>query len=870
MGLLARSIQSFRSVSEASASDPLLRISNRLVAFFPIYSALGYVCDLQYCRYLERRRKRLARANSCSAKVQLNVSREEAEKDEFQITLLKAMAESLQVPETRLAFQGLSEGRGVVQLLAVLTRPSEDEKSTACSQLWHSLKLKLKKVESLSSVRSIVVDGEADEQSKVYSIWLTPSGKPAETSKKAIADLSTHFSSPSFTPHVTLGHVAGEEREVLSLLEKLARETSTFPVDFDDLRVDQAYFSGVHFPVRTSSELLHIFQSIKVKAQRGWYPTFLGGSNCRWIEATEDFKAPLAFVKDLTALPDVTLPAVNDVAFTATELSVWETDLEDLTCKSWKQVKTFKLEGKTPPSFWRLLWRFSKVAAPEFPLIILGTALNLVGSLVCDWAVSSDSDLYMGKHVGKSNRELIQVVGHGLLLWGAHHNLYTNSHLLMKTSGKRIGCRLQEDLFQKLIQQDVKWIQQKGADDLYKTLMNRTDNVQRVFTGEIPRLITMTSNLIMNIGMLWFSKPRLCAFGFGMFAFQNIGNSLFDNILRVAQDHDCKVEEVKENALEVLQNFRTVRAFGREEKEKQSFHTCMAQALRVRFSDFVDKFTDFGCWFVSEFTFQVAYMYGGMLVNLEYIAASEVKDAVMKSFRAVWPLYQLRRQLTNKSTFMEDAAAVLEALERPPDIPFADDRMFSPEVEKIQGTINAHHVHFTYGDDLDSAALKDVTFQIPCGSMVGLVGPSGCGKSTLFNLLLRFYDPQKGAIEVDGIDLAKWNPQALYRAVSWVSQDQCVFSGSVIDNIRYGMPSATEEEVLQVMKEADLYEDVMKKPSGVATAASELSGGQKQRLSIARALLRNPKILLLDEATSALDTVSERKAKRGRYFFSLG
>eukprot|EP00434_Breviolum_minutum_P002768 symbB.v1.2.002435.t1/scaffold129.1/size311234/24 len=298
MGLLARSIQSFRSVSEASASDPLLRISNRLVAFFPIYSAVGYVCDLQYCRYLERRRKRLARANSCSAKLQLSVSREEAEKDEFQITLLKALAESLQVPETRLAFQGLSEGRGMVQLLAVLTRPSEDEKSTACSQLWNRLKLKLKKVEvRLSSVRSIVIDGEADEQSKVYSIWLTPTGKPAETSKKAIADLSTHFSSPSFTPHVTLGHVAGEEREVLSLLEKLARETSTFPVDFDDLRVEQTYFSGVHFPVRTSSELLHIFQSIKVKAQRGWYPTFLGGSSCRWIDSTEQFKAPLAFMK---------------------------------------------------------------------------------------------------------------------------------------------------------------------------------------------------------------------------------------------------------------------------------------------------------------------------------------------------------------------------------------------------------------------------------------------------------------------------------------------------------------------------------------------------------------------------------------------
>lgn len=465
----------------------------------------------------------------------------------------------------------------------------------------------------------------------------------------------------------------------------------------------------------------------------------------------------VAFGKDLPS-PEISI-SCGEASFTALQLSIWETDMEDFTCKSWKEVKTFKLEGKKPPSFWRLLWRFSKVAAPEFLQIGLGTALNLAGTVVVELAAQHDSDLFSGKHVGKSNKDLLRILGHGLMIWGTVNQLFRNGQMLMENSGKRIGCRLQEQLFQKLIQQDVKWIQQKGADELYKTLMKRTENVQRVFTGQIPQLITMTSNLVMNIGLLWFSKPRLCAFGFGMFAFQNIDNSVFDNILRVARDHDQKVEEVKENALEVLQNFRTVRAFGREEKEKQAFRMSMMQALRVRFSDIVDKFTDMGCWFVSEFTFQVAYMYGGMLVNMDYIAATEVKDAVSKSFRAVWPLYQLRRQLTNQSTFLEDAAAVLEALERPPEIPFADESMFNPSVDKIIGSIEAKGVCFTYSDDLDSAALKEVTFNIPCGSMVGLVGPSGCGKSTLFNLLLRFYDPQKGAIEVDGVDLAKWNPQ---------------------------------------------------------------------------------------------------------------
>ncbi|CAK9063254.1 unnamed protein product [Durusdinium trenchii] len=826
----------------------------------------GYICDVQYSRYLERRSKRIARAAACVATLKLTVGREEAEKDEFQIKVLKALAESLQVPETRLAIQGLSEGRGFVKLNVLLTRPSEDQKGKSCSELWQKLKSELKKVQegALSCIDSIVVDGDADETTKVYSIWLTPSGKTADVCKKAMAELSSKLDAPSFEPHVTLGEVSGEEQEVLAMVERFARETSTFAVDLETLEVDQSYFSGVYFPARTSDALFAAFDAITSQLPSGW-PQWLGGRSCRWRGARtrSDFRAilPMAYVKDLAGAPEVGV-APSEASFTAMQVSVWETDPEDFTCKSWKEVKTFKFEGKKPPSFWRLLWRFSKVAAPEFLQIGLGTALSLVANVVVDWAIQHDSDLFTGKHVGKDTSELVRVLGHGLMIWGAVNQLFTNSRMLMERSGKRIGCRLQEQLFQKLIQQDVKWIQQKGADELYKTLMKRTDNVQRVFTNQIPQLITMASNLVMNIGFLWFSKPRLCAFGIGMFAFQNIGNSVFDNILRLARDHDHKLEEVKENALEVLQNFRTVRAFGREEKEKQSFHSCMAQALRLRFSDVVDKFTDLGCWFVSEFTFQVAYMYGGILVNLNYIKATEVKDAVSKSFRAVWPLYQLRRQLTHQSTFMEDAAAVLEALERPPEIPFGDERMFSPSTEKINGRIEAKGVCFSYSDDLDAAALKEVTFEIPCGSMVGLVGPSGCGKSTLFNLLLRFYDPQKGAIEVDGVDLAKWNPQALYRAVSWVSQDQCVFTGSVIENIRYGMPHATEEEVLQVMREADLYDDVMKKPSGVATAASELSGGQKQRLSIARALLRNPKILLLDEATSALDTVSERKVQK--------
>ena len=287
-------------------------------------------------------------------------------------------------------------------------------------------------------------------------------------------------------------------------------------------------------------------------------------------------------------------------------------------------------------------------------------------------------ELFSGKHAGKSNLELLQVLGHGLFWWGLMNQLYGWSGWLMQGAGEKIACRLRGQLFDRLIQQDVKWIAQKGADDLYKTLMQRTDNIQRVFTCEIPELVNMVANLVTNIGLLWIRRPRLCAFGFGMFAFQNIGFGIFDTMAQVAQDHDDVAEEIKDNALEVLQNFRIVRAFARENREKQAFDKSIRQKLVMKLSDYVSFVTDFGSWFTGEFAFQAAYMYGGVLVNLKYILAEEVREAVSKTFRASWPLYQLKRRLKTKMTFAEDAEAVLEALERPPAIPFEDTSKHNP------------------------------------------------------------------------------------------------------------------------------------------------------------------------------------------------
>jgi ATP-binding cassette subfamily B protein len=175
-------------------------------------------------------------------------------------------------------------------------------------------------------------------------------------------------------------------------------------------------------------------------------------------------------------------------------------------------------------------------------------------------------------------------------------------------------------------------------------------------------------------------------------------------------------------------------------------------------------------------------------------------------------------------------------------------------------------VRFAYPARPDSPALRDLGLRIRAGERVAVVGPSGAGKTTLLALLLRFYDVQSGTVRVGGVDVREMDPRALRGLIAVVPQDPVVFAASVLDNVRYGRPSATREEVLAACERAFALEFVERLPQGLDTLLGErgttLSGGQRQRLSIARALLSDRPILLLDEATSSLDAASERMVQQ--------
>ena len=260
--------------------------------------------------------------------------------------------------------------------------------------------------------------------------------------------------------------------------------------------------------------------------------------------------------------------------------------------------------------------------------------------------------------------------------------------------------------------------------------------------------------------------------------------------------------------------------------------------------------------------YSVTLIYGGYLIAKGFMNVGDLAMYALYIGIFISPIQILVELIEMIQKGLAGFRRFLDVMETEPEIKDASD---AEELTDVKGLVRYENVSFHYADD-DTSVLSHISFEIPAGRSVALVGPSGSGKTTICSLLPRFYDVTGGRITIDGKDVRTLTLKSLRSHIGVVQQDVYLFSGTIRDNIAYGKPDASDEEIIDAAKRANIHDFISELPDGYSTYVGErgtrLSGGQKQRISIARVFLKNPPILILDEATSALDNESERRIQK--------
>ena len=320
-----------------------------------------------------------------------------------------------------------------------------------------------------------------------------------------------------------------------------------------------------------------------------------------------------------------------------------------------------------------------------------------------------------------------------------------------------------------------------------------------------------------------------------------------------------KIGDVNASLQDTLSGIRVVQSFANEDIERAKFKKSNEAFLISK----RDNYHCMGSFMSSNLFFQgmmylVTLVYGGYLIAQGEMQTADLAMYALYIGIFISPIQILVELVEMMQKGLSGFRRFLDVMETESEIRDADN---AAELTDVKGHVRYDHVSFHYSDD-ETPVLSDISIDIPAGKSIALVGPSGSGKTTICSLLPRFYDVTSGSITVDGKDIRGLTLKSLRSQIGMVQQDVYLFDGTIKDNIAYGKPGASDEEIIKAAKCASIHDFIMELPDGYDTYVGErgtrLSGGQKQRISIARVFLKNPPILILDEATSALDNESER------------
>ena len=458
------------------------------------------------------------------------------------------------------------------------------------------------------------------------------------------------------------------------------------------------------------------------------------------------------------------------------------------------------------------------------------------------------------------NAKMLFPVATAVFLVFTVRGLATYGHsVLLNRLGLRVVADIQRDMFSHLVYADVAYIHGQSSGQLISRFLSDVAMIRAALTDSLTSIGKSALSVIFLIGIMFYQDWKLSivslfVFPVAAYAITRLGKKL----RKVSAATQARIGDMTGMLGQALQGCKHVKSYGKEEFERarvngliESVFKLLTKAFRIS-----AVLTPIG-EVLNGVAIVTIITYGGMQVM-----SGESTSGKLFSFIAAFLLaFEPIKRITRVSNTLQMGLAsldrtfmLLDVKQRIADKPEAEDLHVTNPV------ISFDDVRFAYNES--SEALRGVSFTAPAGKTIALVGESGAGKSTILNLIPRFYDVTGGRIDIDGRDIRDVTQKSLRENMALVSQEVAIFSDTVRENIAYGLPGATDEQIFEAAKMAAAHDFILELPQGYNTLVGEnglkLSGGQRQRISIARAFLRNTPILLLDEATSALDANSER------------